>query len=283
MMTSVEIEKKIRSFQGMEDIVEAMKAYAGVTMRKTQEFVGNIRVYEENILRAMADVLGHNPQIVPPEKQLGKKIIIACGSAQGLCGPFNEKIANLVEEIIRPSDMLFLVGRRLKYFAESIKLPYAVYIDSAVSVSGLHEVLQETVSRIKSSYGENEYYTLTLVFTVITEGRAETVVEDILPPDTGRIQTKGLSAEPPMTYITPEILFERILGEFLYLSLYRCYLESLRSENWYRLRSMEGASENMKRRLSDLESLRRTILQEEITEEMLEIMSGGAAAGKHED
>lgn len=282
MITSVDIEKKIRSFQSMEDIVEAMKAYAGATIRKTQESVRNIRICEDNILRAMADVLGHNPQIVPAKHDIGKKIIIACGSAQGLCGPFNEKIADKIAETIKPDDMLFIVGRRLKSFIESRKLSYAVYIDSAVSVSGIQETLQETVSQIKRSYGENEYYPLTLVFTVITEGHAESVAKDILPPDIGMVQTMGLTTEPPLTYINPEMLFERVLSEFLYISLYRCYLESLRSENWYRLRSMEGASENMKRRLSDLESLRRTVHQEEITEEMLEIMGGGEAARKQE-
>jgi ATP synthase F1 gamma subunit len=283
MTASGELEKKIRSFQTLADIVEAMKFYAGATLRKTQEFVKNIRTYEENILRAMSEVLRHDPQIVPVQQKIGKKIILACGSAQGLCGPFNEKIADVLSEIIGPDDMLFVTGRRLKSFVENRGLPYAVYIDSAVSVNGLQKTLQETMAKITEVYGENGYYTLTLVFTVIKEGRAESVIEHVLPPDIAAIQARGPEAGPPLTYITPELLFEGMLGEFLYMSLYRCYLESLRSENWYRLRSMEGASENMKRRLSELGSLKKTIHQEEITEEMLEIMGGEAAARKQED
>lgn len=283
MTASADIEKQIRSYETLEDIVDAMKAYAGATIRRTQEFVTHMRMYEENIVKAMAEVLRHNPQLAPKEQKLGKKIIIACGSAQGLCGPFNEKIADVLAEIINPDDMLFIIGRELKSFVESRGLPYAVYIDAAVSVNGLQEALQGTLARMTGAYGEEGYYILTLVFTVIAEGRAVNLVEHILPPGTGKMQTMNLAAEAPMTYITPEVLFERILGEYIYISLYRCYLESLRSENWYRLRSMEGASENMKRRLSDLESLRRTVHQEEITEEMLEIMGGVAAVRQREE
>jgi F0F1-type ATP synthase gamma subunit len=179
--------------------------------------------------------------------------------------------------------MLFIIGRRLKSFAESRAIPYGAFIDSAVSVNGIQTALQETVARITETYGKEAYYTLQLVFTVIAEGRAENVLEQILPPDIGKMRVMGLAGEMPMTYMTPGALFERILEEFLYISLYRCYLESLRSENWYRLRSMEGASENMKRRLSDLESLRKSVRQEEITEEMLEIMAGDAAFRKQEE
>jgi F0F1-type ATP synthase gamma subunit len=52
-------------------------------------------------------------------------------------------------------------------------------------------------------------------------------------------------------------------------------VESLRSENWYRLRSMEGASENITRHIEELESQWKYLRQEEITGEMLEILGSG--------
>jgi len=41
------------------------------------------------------------------------------------------------------------------------------------------------------------------------------------------------------------------------------------------MRVLEGATENLKRRISELGSLRNYLRQEEITEEMLEILSSG--------
>ena len=66
-----------------------------------------------------------------------------------------------------------------------------------------------------------------------------------------------------------------VMRELIAISLYRCFAESLRSENWYRMRVLEGATENLKRRIGELGSLRNYLRQEEITEEMLEILSSG--------
>jgi F0F1-type ATP synthase gamma subunit len=79
----------------------------------------------------------------------------------------------------------------------------------------------------------------------------------------------------PLTYLEPVFILNKALEELLYISLYRGFIESLRSENWYRLRSMEGAAESLKGRISDLNSLQKYIRQEEITEEMLEILGSG--------
>jgi alternate F1F0 ATPase F1 subunit gamma len=276
MIASADIERKIGSFRAMEDIVDAMKAFAGVTIRKTQDIVLSVRDYENSILRAMADLLCHVPQLSLPERKKGGRIIVACGSAQGLCGPFNEKIAELLRGIAGPDDLLFITGRRLRSFVEDRIIPFEAFADSAVSVSGIQGALRETVSRIIKTYGREAYYTLTLVFTVISEGRAENIVEQVLPPDRERIDAIRTSPEMPTIYMGPQELFERILEEYLYISLYRCFLESLRSENWYRLRSMEGAAENLQKRLAELDSLAKAIRQEEITEEMLEIQGGNA-------
>ena len=96
-------------------------------------------------------------------------------------------------------------------------------------------------------YRKKEFYNLTFIFTSVFENKAQIVTEQILPPDIDRILAMGADNIAPFTYLNAEVLFTRSLEEFLYISLYRCYVESLWSENWYRLRSMEGASETVKK------------------------------------
>lgn len=275
MLSSADIEKKIKAFNTIEDIVSAMKAYAGVTIKKTEELVINIRAYEENILYAIADVMAHYPGI-SLEKQLeGKRILVAFGSSQGLCGPFNENIVDVISDIIDSNDTLFVIGKRLKSSIELRHITYDGYSDSVVSVSGIQPALMEIVSQIMNIYKREEYYNLTFIFTYISEKKPAISVEQILPPDIARLSALKPLRIQPLTYIEPKIIFDKILEEFLYISLYRGYLESLRSENWYRLRSMEGASESLKRRVSELGSFQKYVRQEEITEEMLEILGSG--------
>jgi F-type H+-transporting ATPase subunit gamma len=277
LLSSADIEKKIKAFNTIEDIVSAMKAYAGVTIRKTEELVINIRAYEENILYAIADVMAHYPglSLQLKEQDERKRILVAFGSSQGLCGPFNEKIVDVISDIINSNDTLFVIGKRLKSSIELRHITYDGYSDSVVSVSGIQPALMETVSQIMNIYKREEYYNLTFIFTYISEKKPVISVEQILPPDIARLSALKPLKFPPLTYIEPQIIFDKILEEFLYISLYRGYLESLRSENWYRLRSMEGASESLKRRVSDLGSLQKYVRQEEITEEMLEILGSG--------
>jgi F-type H+-transporting ATPase subunit gamma len=273
--SSADIEKKIKAFNTIEDIVGAMKAYAGVTIRKTEDIVPNIREYEQNILSAMADVIVPYPDFPSAGRNERRRILVAFGSSQGLCGPYNEKVADAVSDVKTGRDVLFVIGKRLKSSIELRDVSYEVYSDAVLSISGIQSALKDTVSQITDIYKREEYYNLTFIFTYVFEKKAEISVEQILPPDIPGINTVKPLKIPPLSYLEPKIIFDKILEEFLYISLYRGYLEALRSENWYRMRSMEGASETLKKRLSELGSLQKYIRQEEITEEMLEILGSG--------
>ncbi len=275
MLSSLDIEKKIKALYTIEDIVGAMKAYAGVTIRRTEDLVQNIRAYENHLLLAMADIVSHYSGISLKEQNNGKRILAVFGSSQGLCGSFNEKMVDVVSNVITSNDILFVIGKRLKTSLELKQVTYGDYCDSVASINGIRPALKETVSKIMNIYKKEEYYKLAFIFTYIFEKKAEISVEQILPPDINKVSALSPTRIPPFTYLEPKIIFNKILEEFLFISLYRCYMESLRSENWYRLRSMDGASETLKRQLSNLNSVQMYTRQEEITEEMLEILGSG--------
>jgi F-type H+-transporting ATPase subunit gamma len=276
VLSSAEVGKKIKAFHTVEDVVSAMKAYAGVTVRKTEEIVPNIREYEKNVFSVIADVVTHYEKGYMEQQKRGKRVLVAFGSSVGLCGPYNEKMADAVSGVFTGKDTVFVIGRRLKSAIDLRHIPYAHYSDSVISVSGIQPALKETVSQIMEIYRQEEYYELTFVFTSISENNADISVERILPPAVDKTQP---AKNPPFTYLEPGAILEEIIEEFIFISLYRCYLESLRSENWYRLRSMEGASESLKKHLSELGSLQKYLGQEETTEEMIEILGSGMFYG----
>jgi F-type H+-transporting ATPase subunit gamma len=274
--SSLDLEKIIKGFSAIDDIVGVMKAYAGVTMRKTEDLVQKVRIYEQNVLSAMADVSAHYPAAEPEKAAGGKRIVVVFGSSQGLCGAYNDHIADNVLGLTDASDTFFIVGKRLREALDTRGVACASYRDSVGSVNGIKAALQSTASDLWNIYAKEEYYTLTLFFMTITENQPVPTAERVLPPDMDRVCSLRSMPFPPLTYLDPRMIFARILEEFLSISLYRCYLESLRSENWFRLRSMEGASEGLKRRIAALGSLEKYVRQEEITEEMLEILVSGA-------
>lgn len=183
MLSSIDIEKKRKALYTIEDIVSAMKAYAGVTIRRTDELVQNVRVYENNLILAMYDLTTHYPGISLRGQNKGKRILVAFGSSQGLCGPFNEKIADTVSRVATSNDILFVIGKRLKLSLELKQTKYEDYCDSVASINGIQSALKDTVSKIMNIYRKEEYYNLTLIFTYVFEKKAEISVKQTLPPD----------------------------------------------------------------------------------------------------
>lgn len=278
MPDSAEIEKKLKTYISVGDIVSAMKAYAGMTMRRTDELVPNLRAYEGNVMAAMGDAARLLPEEMLGKAVSGGRLVVAFGSSQGLCGPYNDHLASHIALERTERDTLFVIGTRLEGAIGAAGVPIEESTDSPVSVSGIGRALEETISRIIAIYGAGDIYTLTLVFTTVHGQHAEVLFEQVLPPDIKRAQ-EAASRTPPMTYMEGRPIFESVLEEFLYISLYRGYLEALRSENWYRLNVLEGATDNLERHLQELRTMKNYVRQEEITEEMLEILQSGMFFG----
>jgi ATP synthase F1 gamma subunit len=274
MLSSAIVEQQIASSRDINNIVGAMKAYAGSALRKAEETVRNVRRCEESIRDAMAVIVAHHPFLVPDVVVEGKRILVAFGSSVGLCGAFNDKIADTVAALATDDDALLVIGRRLRLLAETRKLSCAEHFEAPASLDGIKESLSESIASIRKLYAMDDYFSLTFVYTTVSENRADISIEQVLPPTMDTAATHGVE-NALLTYEQPEVVFAGILEEFLAISLYRCYVESLRSENWFRLRAMEGAAENLKQRIVELVSLQNYLRQEEVTEEMLEILGGG--------
>ncbi len=278
MLTSLEIERRISAFRTIEDIVGAMKAYAGIAIRRTDELVINIREYEESIFQAMAGIVAHHKEIAQKIEYSGRgrRILVACGSSQGLCGLFNERMADAVSKEKKDGDALFVTGRKLMAALGARQIVPEYYAGSPASASGIQGALEEALSRLMDIYSGQEFYRLAFIFTSVSGKRPRILTERVLPPDLELVSLKNPARvqmkNPPLLYLEAGRVFEKLMEHLIFITLYRSYVESLRSENWYRLQSMEGAAENLKKRLSGIEALQKFVRQEEITEEVLEIL-----------
>ena len=74
---------------------------------------------------------------------------------------------------------------------------------------------------------------------------------------------------------------EGVLEEYIYVQLYATALETVIAENESRMRSMDYAEKNIKKRIEELSSSYNYALQEEVTGEILEIIGGYEALGGH--
>jgi len=110
----------------------------------------------------------------------------------------------------------------------------------------------------------------------------------ILPVDTQWIRSLKVRRWPskviPMYRMETERLFQALIREYLFVSLFRAFAESLASENASRLASMQVAERNIEDRLKELTSEFSQSRQASITSELLDIVSAfEALKGKRGD
>ena len=78
----------------------------------------------------------------------------------------------------------------------------------------------------------------------------------------------------PIFRMDGDQIFSSLIREYLFVSLYRAFAESLASENASRLASMQNAEKNIEEQLQDLHMQFHRTRQMTITEELLDIVAG---------
>ncbi len=78
---------------------------------------------------------------------------------------------------------------------------------------------------------------------------------------------------PTFTMAAPTLL-KALVGQYLFLVLFRAAAESAASEHATRLATMQAAERNIEEQLGDVRATHRRRRQDSITEEMLDILTG---------
>ena len=78
----------------------------------------------------------------------------------------------------------------------------------------------------------------------------------------------------PVFKMDRDDLFDSLIRNHLYVSLYRSFVASLTSENAARMASMEAAEKHINDRLDELKRIYNEERQDQITSELLDIIAG---------
>jgi F-type H+-transporting ATPase subunit gamma len=97
--------------------------------------------------------------------------------------------------------------------------------------------------------------------------------------DRDREGAEGESGHHALVEYEPEpgLILERLVPDYVEISLYRAFLESAASELGARMTAMRSASENAAEVIDDLTLEMNRVRQAEITAEILEVVAGAEA------
>jgi len=286
METAESLRRSLAVTEELQSVVKTMKALAGVNIRAYERAAHAVAEYNRTIEMGLQIALQRIPaHALPPKHPAGVKLgAIVFGSDQGMCGQLNDQVVShaaralLKLAVKRESQALLAVGVRAAGQLESLgrKLEGSVQVPS--STSGITAAVEEVLRKIEEWHFERGIEFVVLFYARPVSGawyRVRGV--RLLPVD--REWINGLKARRWPSKVLPEFsmdetqLFRALIREYMFVSLYRAFAESLASENASRLASMQVAEHNIDDRLRALTTESRQFRQTSITDELLDIIS----------
>lgn len=284
MKTMEELRYRIANVEDVQSIVSMMKTMAAVHIRQYESAADAIAEYLRTIELGFHVLLRDRPipGVVSPSPTEGAIIF---GSDQGLCGKFNEVVANwAVSETHAsqgPNDVRsIVVGKRVAQYIDPEIAGFGIekIFRVPTTVDDIISLLQELMPYIES-WRSNGVNRISVYFNTRTSAATfspETFQLFPIPRSflerckSRKWQSRGL----PIHTMHWNELFSSVVRQYLLVGLYRACAESRASENASRIASMQTASKNIDHRLSDLRRAFNETRQAAITEEILDIAAG---------
>jgi len=276
--SSRELDQRRKGYRSILGVVNAMKALSGANLRKGSSAVSFTRRYREFIESAASGAVGM-PGVTLAGAD-GARLMVVFGSQFGFCGAFNARMVDAAGDAVRELGGVVgqvLVGRRLMDQAAPAEGMAEYRVDAPGSVEGLGDCISELLSLVYERYREGMFNELYFLYPSFEDEVMHTSLRKVLPP---RFTPRDSEAEPPLTYISAQELMEGIIEEYLYIELYAAALEAVIAENEVRIRSMDFAARNIRKKLEELTRAYNYAHQEEVTNELIEIIGGYEASRK---
>ena len=281
MTTSSAIKSKLQSLQEIEDIISSMKAFANFNVQTAKNSLSNLRIYQNSIEDSFDDIITLFPRLAKrsSDKTHGA-IYVLFLSQEGLCGFFNEDIVYFFETLSRENAMTVIVGAKGIDVAEAKKIKYDHYLSGAANVEAIEMSAIELSAYLIETFEKKHFGTLHLVYAQLEGESYKTVKKKVLPPDFSKFSKKSIQKEP-LLYLKAEDILHTLIKEYLHISIYRAFIESVASENQARLNAMVHASNAIEHKEKHLTQSLNVQRQKEITDELLEIVNAYRSALDH--
>lgn len=280
-----ETQRAIETVHGLKSVVSTMKTLSSVSIREYEKAVESLADYNRTIELGLRIVLQERIHQQWPSITNGRIAAIVFGSDHGLCGRFNETIAEhaiaKLDELknTEEENLLLSVGARMDAQLKALDL----VVEESFFVPGSAQAItltvqqillkidewrrEQNVEQIVLFYNRHELHYAYQPHMIRLWPIYSHFFTDILkePWPTNMLPTYSMASEP---------LFAALIRQYFFVTLFRACAESLASEHASRLMSMQTAEKNIQERLQQLDSSYRQQRQDAITEELLDIVAG---------
>jgi F-type H+-transporting ATPase subunit gamma len=304
------IAHRIATIEGIAGVARTMKTLSAVNIPTCEAATESISQFHETVLDGMGVVLRSiteraSPQPKSPVEQ-ADTLLIVLGSDHGLCGGFNEAVAdeaavrlgvsleadanaNPASGAARASQVdtgVIAVGYRAASALSERGIDVRTTFRSASSPEGLRGMAEDLLVAIDTEISTmGEAGRVALIYNERdAHGRNEVRHWLLTPLD--RAFLASIRARPwvsrglPIHQVDVRGLFGALVRQHLFVSLFRAGALSLAAEHAARLSLMTQAEQALEQRLEEATAAFRRARQAGITDELLDIVGGFEAVSR---
>jgi F-type H+-transporting ATPase subunit gamma len=304
MPSSGDINDRISSVQNVKQITRAMEMVAAARLRKAEERIEALRPYADAIrrmTRQAAEAAGHMsgiPILDEHESESNVALMLVTGD-RGLAGAFNSQI---IRGGVRAAAEYEGEGKTVTFFASGRRGVSSLTFRGREPREGFvgfsdrpaYADARRVAEKLMACYIDGDVDRVEILYNGYVSALTQEVRhETLLPlqqasimggddehdgredePDRRRDERALVEYEP-----SPEEILQRLVPDYVEISVYRALLESTASEHGARMTAMRNASENAAELIDDLTLEMNRARQAEITQEIMEVVAGAEALG----
>src|SRR3954449_12405690 len=292
-MALKDVKSRIASVKNIQKITRAMEMVSAARLRRAEQRIEDLRPYARGIrmmTRRAVEGAEHIPNIALLEdrESVTRVGIVAVTSDRGLAGAFNSQIVRAANRRTQElkgdgvETVMYAIGRRgvssLRFRGFEVEGEYTGFTDRPVFANA-RDVAQDVVA----AYADEKLDRVEIIFNHYESPIVQTVrlnvllpiqaMDEVLKAEEDEGEENGQSAlwiyEPD-----PEEILQRLVTDYVEISIYRAMLESTASEHGARMTAMRNASENASELIEDYTLEMNRQRQAEITQEIMEVVAG---------
>ena len=285
MPSLIDIRRRIRSVKNTQQITRAMKMVSAAKLRRAQDRVIAARPYANLIGKMLANVAaaaasdpeaGANPLVARRPEQ--KILLVLLTSDKGLAGAFNSNLIrsaqNFVSEHSGATITMELIGRKGRDFFRKRRARISGdHINLAAKPAYLETapIAQKAMEMYRNAEIDAVYLLYNEFKSVVAQ---KVILTRVLP-----VEVPERAA--PVDYIfeqPPAAMLDSLLPRYVETQFFRALLETAAAEHAARMTAMDAATSNAEDMIEKLTLYMNRVRQASITKEIIEVVSGAAAA-----
>ncbi|MFL5823476.1 MAG: ATP synthase F1 subunit gamma [Solirubrobacteraceae bacterium] len=290
-----DVRNRINAVKNIQKITRAMEMVAAARLRRAEQRIEALRPYADAIrrmTRQAAEAAGSLPRlpILAEHEQVNNVGLLLVAGDRGLAGGFN---SNIVRAGVAAGREHSADGRDPVYFASGRRPASSLTfrgLTLAESFTGFtdrpaYADARRIAGRVMAAYIDGEVDQVEIFYNrYISPLQQEVSRETLLPLQQATIMGEGdreeesaddqghralVEYEPD-----PEQILDRLVPDYVEISIFRALLESTASEHGARMTAMRNASDNARTLIEDLTLEMNRARQAEITQEIMEVVAG---------